>query len=568
MIRKVIVGAVFAGVIGLGSSVLAQQAPQEKPKETKASASEADAPQKSARPKRDRSDGPITFEKWVERAMAPLVVPRESVVFLGEGYAYPHPATPWKMRIIAEDEETVTLQQLPPEDPESMLHRMWRRKEADELQAQFDLMVNPKSRTVDFYAEIIPLPTVDSINYELVEAGLPEDGLWQIGFAVADMNADGIDDLVAPSQRKGRGRPWIFLGKGDGTFNVWRAAKWSTKVPYEYGNVAIADLDKDGHQDVVFALHLRNQYVCYGNSKGDFTRSERLPSRDPRLFSRAVDVGDFNADGWPDLVFVAEIAIEMSTGRQLPARSTWILENLEGKGWRIQDEEFSKRMMADQIVALDIDGDQKDDILHPSNMLGWRVPLTLNRTNGDSWDFRAVTPENVLSDTLHHEIALLRSPEGTDKPGAFVATFAQGAMVPDLTGESKAERKTRSGFVVYELEKNEEGGYQLEAIPEVISPGTFNYWKLASGDLNNDGLTDIVAAAKVGPIDVYLQQPDGSWVQERSEEFDTAKMGTPYDIELNDFDGDGVLDILMMGATTADGIPGGFRLWKGSLENR
>src|SRR5262249_25505616 len=36
---------------------------------------------------------------------------------------------------------------------------------------------------------------------EVKNSGLPDDGLWRASFAVADMNGDGIPDIVAPPSR-------------------------------------------------------------------------------------------------------------------------------------------------------------------------------------------------------------------------------------------------------------------------------------------------------------------------------------------------------------------------------
>jgi hypothetical protein len=503
---------------------------------------------------------PLSTHEWIEMMMEPLVIPKNDIIRLGGGYAHPHKAAPWKMRIIKEDDENVWLQFPPPEDPESMLHKFWKQSEDEQLLLQLQRSIMPTARTVDFYKDIIPLPTVDSMSFASVDTGLPKSGRWQVGLAVADMNGDGVDDLVAPPQRKGRARPSIFLGKGDGTFSLWNAVRWSPKVPYEYGGVAIGDFDRDGNNDVVFALHLKNQYVVYGNGEGDFSRSERLPSRDPRLASRAVDVGDFNNDGWPDLLFIAELSVDLATAQMMPVKTTWILENLQGKGWRVFDEEFAPKLMADRIIAADADGDGLDDVIMSSNTKGWRVPLLVNRTEPEKWDFRVVTPESVLSDSVHTEVVVYREAERRGRGASLVATFIQSVVVPPLEHDGPAQPDSRFGLVWYDVTGRGDG-LRLEAKPLVIPKDKLAYWRIAVGDFNNDGLPDVAAATKEGDLDLYLAQPGGEFVQERCPELAEDKVGTPYALVARDFTGDGVDDLLVMGATREKGASGGFRLW-------
>ena len=39
---------------------------------------------------------------------------------------------------------------------------------------------------------------------------------------------------------------------------------------YDYGDVALADLNADGHTDIVLAVHLRGLLVLVGDGKGKF----------------------------------------------------------------------------------------------------------------------------------------------------------------------------------------------------------------------------------------------------------------------------------------------------------
>jgi hypothetical protein len=114
--------------------------------------------------------------------------------------------------------------------------------------------------------------------------------------AVADFNGDGKLDLAMASVTEDD--VLVLLGNGDGTF---------TAAPHVLPNIqsialAVADLNGDGIADMVVETHIPqfSAYVLLGNGDGTFTT---LPS-DPNLSheSDAVAIGDFNGDGIPDLV--------------------------------------------------------------------------------------------------------------------------------------------------------------------------------------------------------------------------------------------------------------------------
>ena len=55
-------------------------------------------------------------------------VPKSSIIRIDERYCYPHVYASYKMEIVREDEETVWVRGLPPEDPNSPFHKLWRNR--------------------------------------------------------------------------------------------------------------------------------------------------------------------------------------------------------------------------------------------------------------------------------------------------------------------------------------------------------------------------------------------------------------------------------------------------------
>ena len=118
-----------------------------------------------------------------------------------------------------------------------------------------------------------------------------------VALAVADLNNDGIPDLVfrAPSSSA----LTVFLGNGDGTFTE---APESPNVNEEIGNFAIGDFNQDGIPDIAYVLPNTTAVgVLFGNGDGTFVQTSATITL-PWDFGGAFAVGDFNGDGWPDIL--------------------------------------------------------------------------------------------------------------------------------------------------------------------------------------------------------------------------------------------------------------------------
>jgi sugar lactone lactonase YvrE len=112
--------------------------------------------------------------------------------------------------------------------------------------------------------------------------------------AVADFNADGKADILVTNETNSTTS--TLLGKGDGTFVLDPSA-----VPY--GTSAVADLNGDGIPDLV-ASESSTLFVAYlGNGDGTFTQAG-LPVNVGNYFY--VSIADFNKDGIPDIATVCE----------------------------------------------------------------------------------------------------------------------------------------------------------------------------------------------------------------------------------------------------------------------
>jgi hypothetical protein len=534
----------MAGLLAAGMTVAVGWAQQTPPAKTPQAAQgeEKNSTAQDVEQKKNPEEREMTWDEFVADTLTPKPYPKKTVVFIDDKYAYPHVASAIKMEVVKVEGDTVWLKGLPPEDPESPLYKIWARREAQEAIVLRRLEAEQTPGAVyfmDFGAEQVPPAFMDGLRFESAGEDLPDVGRWQMGFAVADMNGDGHPDLVFPPQRKAvPARPTIFLGDGAGNFSLLRAVRWPAQLPFDYGDVAAADFNGDGNTDLAIAVHFKSQYVMYGDGHGNFEKFQRLPSPDPRMTSRAVTSADFNGDGRPDLAFIAEIDYDLGDKRPIEGIPTvWVVVN-RGDSWQLETEGLPEGIIADVIRSADLNGDGRPDLVLSSNTLDRRRLAYINTDDG----WKPAEPGGVLSAAYHYDVEAAGD--------QLYATFVQFKMV---SGKNQA----RNGIIRYQVVPP--GGEFVEGQPLVWDSERGDvFFRLATGDLDGDGDTDVVAGRKGNGLEVYLQNDQGELVLEQSPEL--AETGRAFDIRLFDVDGDGIDDIVA-GFVPQAGVEGGIHVW-------
>jgi hypothetical protein len=117
------------------------------------------------------------------------------------------------------------------------------------------------------------------------------------GVAVADVNGDGHIDIVTANWGSNEDVS-VLLGNGDGTF---QSPQNFPAGPANF-SVAVGDFNRDGFLDLA-VVSPGGTRVLLGKGDGQF-RSTHLSYITAGGFDLSVAVGDFNRDGFPDLAVV------------------------------------------------------------------------------------------------------------------------------------------------------------------------------------------------------------------------------------------------------------------------
>ena len=187
--------------------------------------------------------------------------------------------------------------------------------------------------------------------------------------AVGDVNGDGNADLIVANgcqsaNQCGNGEIGVLLGNGDGTF---QAAKSYSSGGVVASSVVIADVNKDGHADLVVTNQCLDGSctsggvsVLLGNGNGTFQAAQSYASGG--LTAVSVAVGDFNQDHKMDLV----VANQCQSSGNCNGNVGVLLGN--GKGtFQVAQTYSSGGYRAVSVAVDDFNGDRVADLVWQTN---------------------------------------------------------------------------------------------------------------------------------------------------------------------------------------------------------
>ena len=380
----------------------------------------------------------------------------------------------------------------------------------------------------------------DLLRFTPFGQGLPTTGQWRQGFEIVDFNRDGHLDIVHGPPRKGTPTVRAFFGDGKGRWSAWAGRPAGS--PLDYGDVAVADFDGDGHLDLALAVHLHGLRVLRSDGKGGFTDWGRGleyvvaggEAQIPDFTSRTIATVDWNRDGRADLLAIGEgPTLALSGSDSSPefrrgAQGAVVFLNQGDGSWQRVDQGTGKQQVhADDLVLADLDGDGLIDFTTASNISGFRSILHYAQADG-TWrvaEVPGVRP-GVVSSVAIDDF------DGDGRPDLALGYVAAEA------GDQ------RSGI---DLHFQRDGG-QWERVAVYSEDGNAGVWALDAGDLDADGALDLVGLFGDGRRLVLRGNGDGGFVGEASPELAPAPTHTGcrgYEVELVDLDGDGRDEVVM-----------------------
>jgi len=278
-----------------------------------------------------------------------------------------------------------------------------------------------------------------------------------LAIAVADFNEDGLNDIVFAVDRETTGiRLWV--NQSD---RQWKQENGPTKID-KYQNLKTADVNGDGHMDVVGANSTSDAQagvqVWLGNGKGGWI-TESGPTTTGLYMDAAV--ADLNKDGRPDLIAAG--------WGQYGAVRVWLGD---GTGRWSSTAPLNKGSYYGVSVG-DVNGDGYLDILAAAYKAGIQIFLGNGRGGFEMADGPTAGAESLWKTLV------------VDLNGDNVVDLVGSSL--DSMGILAFRNKNYSGWEPY----------------EDVFPSTGIYYGMALADLNADGEPDICAASYGEGIQVW-----------------------------------------------------------------
>ena len=272
-------------------------------------------------------------------------------------------------------------------------------------------------------------------------------GSEPISVGIGDLNNDGFLDVVTSNQ--GDNTASVFINDGDGTF--------ASKVDYSTGSVPsqlnIGDFDGDGYLDFLVANYSSSNFSIHiNNGDGTFAAAVGYGSISSAFLST---IGDFDGDGFLDAAIV---------GSSSSIPTVFIYTN-DGDGTFTYNSEKATGSQQSGIHAGDIDEDGDLDLAISS---GFENYVSIFKGNGDG-SFESKVDYNTGANTGTAGV-FFQDIDGDGDLDLSVTLFYADGLSTFLNNGS--------GIFSNQI------GYAVGSSPYLV----------AAGDLNNDGVLDLVTA--------------------------------------------------------------------------
>lgn len=359
---------------------------------------------------------------------------------------------------------------------------------------------------------------------------------------VFDVNGDGLPDVVDANAVDNTVS--VLLGNGNGTFKPQKVYQ----VGFDPYSMTVSDVNGDGAPDIVTANRGDNTVsVLLGKGGGKFQPQRIFPTG---KFPRSVAVADLNADGVPDIV----------TANQGDDSVSVLLGNGDGTfSFGAQQSAPAPKLRPFQVVVADVNDDGIPDIVSANRsdnsvsvLLGnrdgsfqtketfaaGRLPISaaVADINGDG------KPDIITANYGGNTVSvLLGNGDGTFQPHQDIVAGSDpyNVKVADINGDGELDLAVtnKNDNTAGILLGNGDGSFQpMKAFPVASGP-----YEIVVEDLDGNKIPDLVVSHfSASVVDVLLGNGDGTFQPSR-----TFPIGArPYGLAVADVNGDGKPDIV------------------------
>jgi hypothetical protein len=315
----------------------------------------------------------------------------------------------------------------------------------------------------------------------------------------ADFNADGLSDVATTHSISGGHVVCIHLADGAGALSTCRSPL--TATPTNIERLLAADLDGDGHTDLVARPGGDDPFPIWGEGDGTFelgTLPEHPGTPHPRLFAATGLLDDGASVDLAYYELSRGVAAALNNGDR-----TFTLAPVDGD----LPAGFTIGYAGDAAIG-DFNDDGENDVAASE-----QFQFVVRDFNGDGF------PDVASRD----RVWLV--------PGDGVGGFAE-AVGPFEAGINLTNASSGTWTINDDAEFGDAGGP-------------------IAADVNSDGFTDLISVASDDSVRVLLGESDGLFRSASAISF-FPEGRDPTAIAAGDFNGDGVDDLVVLNAGTAN----------------
>lgn len=283
---------------------------------------------------------------------------------------------------------------------------------------------------------------------------------------VADFNNDGNDDFVTASYDNPE--VWIGLGDGAGGF----ATSFAGVLAGAAAKISVNDFNNDGNLDIAIAQNSGWTTIGLGDGLGQFSATPPIPTGGS---TRSIASGDIDGDGNMDFANIAHAGAH-----------SLVVNYGDGAGGRTSAFTIEYGIVSLGVAIGDVDGDGWQDIV--TGGLGGRPAIAVYLNDGTP----ELAPKQLYGPEMQVYVRLLEDFDG------------DGAL------DIAASAIDSSGWQIHVYYNDGDGNFNTPPVIFTTQGGEIG--DMAIGDINEDGIKDIVATNYTGnSIDIVTGDGSGGF---------------------------------------------------------